>query len=58
MKNNEKGKKIRGGSTISQQTAKNIFFGRAEAGSEKDWKQFIPLLSKKSGIKTLFLKDI
>ncbi len=32
MKYNEKGKKIRGGSTISQQTAKMSFFGRAEVG--------------------------
>jgi len=35
MKNNEKGKKLRGGSTISQQTAKNIFLWQGRSWLRK-----------------------
>lgn len=35
MKNNEKGKKLRGGSTISQQTAKNIFLWQGRSWFRK-----------------------
>lgn len=35
MKNNEKGKKVRGGSTISQQTAKNIFLWQGRSWIRK-----------------------
>ena len=35
MKSNKKGKKLCGASTISQQTAKNVFYGRNVHGLEK-----------------------
>lgn len=35
MKNNEKGKKLRGGSTISQQTAKNVFLWQGRSWIRK-----------------------
>ncbi|ASK29888.1 monofunctional biosynthetic peptidoglycan transglycosylase [Chryseobacterium sp. T16E-39] len=35
MKNNEKGRKVRGGSTISQQTAKNIFLWQGRSWIRK-----------------------
>jgi hypothetical protein len=57
MKNNEKGKKLKEEVPFLSRLQKIFFFGRAEAGSEKDWKQCILSSSKKSGIKTLFLKD-
>jgi monofunctional biosynthetic peptidoglycan transglycosylase len=57
MKNNEKGKKIRGGSTISQQTAKNVFLWQGRSWVRKGLEAVIPSLSKKYGAKTLSLKD-
>jgi monofunctional biosynthetic peptidoglycan transglycosylase len=44
MKNNEKGKKLRGGSTISQQTAKNVFLWSGRSYVRKGFEFYFTLL--------------
>ena len=39
---NAKGGRLRGASTISQQVAKNLFSGRAAAGSARGWRSGTP----------------
>ena len=52
MENNEKGKKIRGGSTISQQTAKNAFLWPQRSWFRKGMEAYFTLL-----IETLWSKE-
>ncbi|MDM1396616.1 monofunctional biosynthetic peptidoglycan transglycosylase [Myroides odoratimimus] len=62
MKNNEKGKKIKGGSTISQQTAKNVFLwpGRSyiRKGFEAYFTVLIEFLWPKERILEVYLNSI
>ncbi|MEC4117580.1 monofunctional biosynthetic peptidoglycan transglycosylase [Myroides phaeus] len=62
MKNNEKGKRIKGGSTISQQTAKNVFLwpGRSyvRKGFEAYFTVLIELLWSKERILEVYLNSI
>lgn len=62
MKNNEKGRKIKGGSTISQQTAKNVFLwpGRSyiRKGFEAYFTVLIELLWSKERILEVYLNSI
>ncbi|EHQ42891.1 monofunctional biosynthetic peptidoglycan transglycosylase [Myroides odoratus] len=62
MKNNEKGKRIKGGSTISQQTAKNVFLwpGRSyiRKGFEAYFTALIELLWSKERILEVYLNSI
>lgn len=62
MKNNEKGKKIKGGSTISQQTAKNVFLwpGRSyiRKGLEAYFTVLIELIWPKERILEVYLNSI
>ena len=44
MKNNEKGKKIKGGSTISQQTAKNVFLWQGRSYLRKGLEAYFTVL--------------
>ncbi|MBY0244305.1 MAG: monofunctional biosynthetic peptidoglycan transglycosylase [Sphingobacteriaceae bacterium] len=44
FKNNEKGKKIKGGSTISQQTAKNVFLWHGRSYIRKAFEAYFTLL--------------
>lgn len=44
MKNNQKGKKIKGGSTISQQTAKNVFLWPGRSYIRKGFEAYFTLL--------------
>jgi len=44
MKNNEKGKKIKGGSTISQQTAKNVFLWQGRSYLRKGLEVYFTVL--------------
>ena len=52
MKSNEKGKKLRGGSTISQQTAKNVFLWSGRSYLRKGLEFYFTLL-----IETLWSKE-
>lgn len=52
MANNEKGKKLRGGSTISQQTAKNVFLWPQRSWFRKGMEAYFTLL-----IETLWSKE-
>lgn len=52
MENNEKGKKLRGGSTISQQTAKNVFLWQGRTWFRKGLEAYFTLL-----IETLWSKE-
>lgn len=52
MMNNEKGKKMRGGSTISQQTAKNVFLWDARNYVRKAFEAYFTLL-----IETIWSKE-
>lgn len=52
LKNNQKGKKIRGGSTISQQTAKNVFLWPGRTWFRKGLEAYFTLL-----IETLWSKE-
>jgi len=52
MKSNEKGKRIRGGSTISQQTAKNVFLWPSRTWLRKGLEAYFTLL-----IETLWSKE-
>ncbi|WP_413511227.1 monofunctional biosynthetic peptidoglycan transglycosylase [Myroides odoratus] len=62
MKNNEKGRKIKGGSTISQQTAKNVFLwpGRSyiRKGFEAYFTVLIEFLWSKERILEVYLNSI
>lgn len=62
MKSNEEGKKIRGGSTISQQTAKNVFLwpGRSyiRKGFEVYFTLLIELMWSKERIMEVYLNSI
>lgn len=62
LKNNEKGKKLRGGSTISQQTAKNVFLwpGRTwfRKGMEAYFTLLIEALWSKERILEVYLNSI
>ena len=44
LKNNQKGKKIKGGSTISQQTAKNVFLWQGRSYIRKGFEAYFTLL--------------
>ena len=44
MKSNEKGKKIKGGSTISQQTAKNVFLWQGRSYIRKGFEAYFTVL--------------
>ncbi len=62
MKNNEKGKKIKGGSTISQQTAKNVFLWQGRSylrkGLEAYFTVLIELIWGKERIMEVYLNSI
>lgn len=62
MKHNEKGKKIRGGSTISQQTAKNVFLWQGRSwvrkGLEAVYTFIIELVWSKDVILERYLNSI
>lgn len=56
MKNNEKGKKIRGGSTISQQTAKNIFLWQGRSWVRKGLEAMYTFIIEKVWSKDIILE--
>lgn len=56
MKNNEKGKKIRGGSTISQQTAKNIFLWQGRSWLRKGLEAVYTFIIEKVWSKDIILE--
>ncbi|MCD0480680.1 monofunctional biosynthetic peptidoglycan transglycosylase [Chryseobacterium sp. LC2016-29] len=56
MKNNEKGKKIRGGSTISQQTAKNIFLWQGRSWVRKGLEAVYTFIIEKVWSKDIILE--
>lgn len=56
MKNNEKGKKIRGGSTISQQTAKNIFLWQGRSWFRKGLEAIYTFIIEKVWSKDIILE--
>ncbi|MBC7605994.1 MAG: monofunctional biosynthetic peptidoglycan transglycosylase [Burkholderiales bacterium] len=62
MKSNEKGKKLKGGSTISQQTAKNIFLWQGRSylrkGLEAYFTVLIELIWGKERIMEVYLNSI
>ncbi|RZK09810.1 MAG: monofunctional biosynthetic peptidoglycan transglycosylase [Flavobacterium sp.] len=62
MESNEKGKKIRGGSTISQQTAKNVFLWQGRSyvrkGLEAYFTVLIELIWGKERIMEVYLNSI
>jgi monofunctional glycosyltransferase len=62
MKNNEKGKKLKGGSTISQQTAKNVFLWQGRSylrkGLEAYFTVLIELVWSKERIMEVYLNSI
>lgn len=62
MKNNERGKKIKGGSTISQQTAKNVFLWQGRSyfrkGLEAYFTVLIELIWGKERIMEVYLNSI
>ncbi len=62
MKNNEEGKKIKGGSTISQQTAKNVFLWQDRTylrkGLEAYFTVLIELIWSKERIMEVYLNSI
>jgi len=62
MKSNEKGKKLRGGSTISQQTAKNVFLWQGRSyirkGLEAYFTVLIELIWGKERIMEVYLNSI
>ena len=61
-KNNQKGKKLKGGSTISQQTAKNVFLWQGRSylrkGLEAYFTALIELLWSKERIMEVYLNSI
>jgi len=56
MKNNEKGKKLRGGSTISQQTAKNIFLWQGRSWVRKGLEAVYTFIIEKVWSKDIILE--
>jgi monofunctional biosynthetic peptidoglycan transglycosylase len=62
MKSNEKGKKLKGGSTISQQTAKNVFLWQGRSylrkGLEAYYTVLIELIWSKERIMEVYLNSI
>jgi len=56
MKSNEKGKKLRGGSTISQQTAKNIFLWQGRSWLRKGLEAFYTFIIEKLWGKDVILE--
>lgn len=62
FENNEKGKKIKGGSTISQQTAKNVFLWQGRSylrkGLEAYYTVLIELIWSKERIMEVYLNSI
>ena len=62
MENNEKGKKVKGGSTISQQTAKNVFLWQGRSylrkGLEAYYTVLIELFWSKERIMEVYLNSI
>ena len=62
FKNNQKGKKIKGGSTISQQTAKNVFLWQGRSYIRKAFEAYftvlIELLWSKERIMEVYLNSI
>jgi len=56
MKNNEKGKKIRGGSTISQQTAKNVFLWQGRSWIRKGLEAMYTFIIEKVWSKDIILE--
>lgn len=56
MKNNEKGKKLRGGSTISQQTAKNIFLWQGRSWIRKGLEAMYTFIIEKVWSKDIILE--
>jgi monofunctional biosynthetic peptidoglycan transglycosylase len=62
MENNEKGKKLKGGSTISQQTAKNVFLWQGRSyfrkGLEVYYTVLIELIWSKERIMEVYLNSI
>lgn len=56
MKNNEKGKKLRGGSTISQQTAKNIFLWQGRSWLRKGLEAVYTFIIEKVWSKDIILE--
>lgn len=56
MKNNEKGKKLRGGSTISQQTAKNIFLWQRRSWVRKGLEAMYTFIIEKVWSKDIILE--
>lgn len=56
MKSNEKGKKLRGGSTISQQTAKNIFLWQGRSWLRKGLEAFYTFIIEKLWCKDVILE--
>ncbi len=56
MKNNEKGKKIRGGSTISQQTAKNVFLWQGRSWVRKGLEAVYTFIIEKVWTKDIILE--
>lgn len=56
MKNNEKGKKLRGGSTISQQTAKNIFLWQGRSWLRKGLEAVYTFIIEKVWTKDIILE--
>ncbi|WP_144281071.1 monofunctional biosynthetic peptidoglycan transglycosylase [Chryseobacterium echinoideorum] len=56
MKYNEKGKKIRGGSTISQQTAKNVFLWQGRSWARKGLEAIYTFIIEKVWSKDIILE--
>lgn len=56
MKNNEKGKKLRGGSTISQQTAKNVFLWQGRSWIRKGLEAMYTFIIEKVWSKDIILE--
>lgn len=56
MKNNEKGKKLRGGSTISQQTAKNVFLWQGRSWLRKGLEAMYTFIIEKVWSKDIILE--
>jgi monofunctional biosynthetic peptidoglycan transglycosylase len=57
-KNDKKGKVVRGGSTISQQTAKNIFLWQGRSWFRKGLEAVYTFIIEKVWERILFWKDI
>lgn len=56
MKNNEKGKRLRGGSTVSQQTAKNIFLWQGRSWIRKGLEAVYTFIIEKVWSKDIILE--